>query len=88
MNATESALQFPCRFPIKAVGKADVELDLVVVEIVRRHVNDIREGAVVSRNSKGGKYTAVTVTIEATSKAQLDGIYRDLSACPDVIMAL
>lgn len=88
MNETESALQFPCRFPIKALGKADVELDLLVVEIIRRHVRDIREGAVTSRTSKGGKYTSVTVIIEATGKEQLDGIYRDLSACPDVIMAL
>ena len=88
MSKTESALQFPCRFPIKAVGKADVELDLLVVEIVRRHVGDIHEGAVTSRASKGGKYTSVTIVIEATAKEQLDGIYRDLSACPDVIMAL
>ncbi|MGR8934712.1 MAG: YbeD family protein [Gammaproteobacteria bacterium] len=88
MNETESAMQFPCRFPIKAVGKADAELDIVVVEIVRRHVGDIREGAVTSRASKGGKYSAVTITIEATSKEQLDNIYNDLSACADVIMAL
>jgi putative lipoic acid-binding regulatory protein len=88
MSAAESALQFPCRFPIKAVGKAGVELDILVVEIVRRHVRDLREGAVTSRASKGGKYTSVTILIEASSKEQLDGIYRDLSACPDVLMAL
>jgi putative lipoic acid-binding regulatory protein len=88
MIETDSALRFPCRFPIKAVGKAGVELDMLVVEIVRRHVRDLREGAVTSRASKGGKYTSVTVIIEATGKEQLDGIYRDLSACPDVIMAL
>lgn len=88
MSETETLLQFPCRFPIKAVGKTDVKLDIVVVEIVRRHVSDLHEGAVISRASKGGKYTSVTITIEASSKEQLDNIYQDLSACPDVIMAL
>ena len=38
--------------------------------------------------AESGKYDAVTVTITATSKAQLDAIYLDLTASPDVIMAL
>jgi putative lipoic acid-binding regulatory protein len=88
INGTECALQFPCRFPIKAVGISGVKLDLLVAEIVRRHVSDIHEGAITRRPSKGGKYTSVTVVVEATGREQLDNIYRDLSACPQVIMAL
>lgn len=88
MSETESLLEFPCQFAIKAMGKARDDFDAVVVEIVRRHVEDIREGAVTSRPSKGGNYTAVTVVIEATSRGQLDAIYLDLTACPDVLMAL
>lgn len=88
MIEQESALQFPCRFPIKAMGMSSIELDLHVVEIIRRHVDDIHEGAVTSRPSKGGKYTAVTVTITATSKQQLDAIYQDLTDSPLVLMAL
>ena len=88
MNDKESVLKFPCQFPIKAIGKADLELDLLVVEIIRRHTPNFGEGAVTFRPSKGGKYISVTVTIQATSKQQLDAIYQDLSDCPEIIMAL
>ena len=84
----DSLLEFPCRFPIKAMGKAELELDLLVIEIVRRHVADINEGAVTTRPSKDGNYIAVTVIIEASSKQQLDAIYQDLSDHPHVLMAL
>jgi putative lipoic acid-binding regulatory protein len=88
MSEQESVLQFPCQFPIKAMGTSTIELDLHVVEIVRRHVDNIHENSAQSRPSKGGKYTAVTVTITATSKQQLDAIYQDLTDSPHVLMAL
>jgi putative lipoic acid-binding regulatory protein len=84
----ETLLEFPCQFPIKAMGKSNIELDLLVIEIVRRHAPDIREGAVSTRPSKDGNYISVTVTVEATSKHQLDAIYQDLSDHPHVLMAL
>ena len=88
MNETESLLEFPCQFAIKAMGKSSENFDAIVVEIIRQHVNDIREGAITRRPSKAGKYTAVTVVIEATSRAQLDAIYQGLTDHPDVLMAL
>ncbi len=84
----ETLLEFPCQFPIKAMGKSDLELDLLIVEIVRRHVSEINEHAVTTRPSKSGKYIAVTVMIEASSKQQLDAIYQDLTDHPHVLMAL
>jgi len=84
----ETLLVFPCQFPIKVMGKTSSELDLVVVEIVRRHAPDLHEGAVTTRPSKDGNYLAVTIVIEATSKQQLDAIYQDLSDHPHVLMAL
>ncbi len=88
MSETESLLEFPCQFAIKAMGKSRDDFDTIVVEIVRRHVVDIREGAVSTRPSKGGNYLAVTVMIEATSREQLDAIYQGLTDHPDVLMAL
>ncbi len=88
MSETESLLEFPCQFPIKAMGKSRDDFDAIVVEIVRRHVSDISEGAVTSRASKAGTYTSVTVMIEATSREQLDAIYQGLTDSPDVLMAL
>ena len=88
MSEEETLLEFPCQFPIKAMGKNSPDFDSIVVAIVRQHVTDINEGAVKTRPSKGDKYLAVTVTIEATSKRQLDAIYQGLTDCPDVLMAL
>lgn len=84
----ESLLEFPCAFPIKAMGLADDELELLVVSIVRRHVPDLGEGAVKTRASGKGKYIAVTVTINATSQQQIDAVYRDLSAEDAIMLAL
>ncbi|WKJ91481.1 DUF493 domain-containing protein [Methylomonas montana] len=88
MSETESLLEFPCQFPIKAMGKSRDDFDAIVVEIIRRHVADIREGAVTTKPSKAGNYLSVTVVIEAHSREQLDAIYMGLTACPDVLMAL
>ena len=84
----QTAFEFPCEFPIKAMGHAADDFDLVVASIVRRHAPTLGEGAVTSRASANGKYLAVTVTIEATSRVQLDAIYQDLVACERVLMAL
>jgi len=88
MTEEQSTLRFPCYFPIKAVGITSSELDILIVQIIRRHVPDIQEGAVTSKLSRNGKYTSVTVTIQASSKQQLDAIYQDLSDAPEVLMAL
>ncbi len=85
---TETLLKFPCEFSIKAMGRAEPGFDLLVVEMVRNHVPDLHEGAVKSRPSKGGKWVSVTVTIQASSKDQLDAIYLDLTAHEKVVMAL
>ena len=87
-DTDQSPLQFPCTFPIKAMGRSSETFDALVVEIVRRHVPDLGESAVTVRSSAEGKYLAVTVTITATSRAQLDAIYQDLVACEAVMVAL
>jgi uncharacterized protein len=81
-------LEFPCVFPIKAMGRADADIAGVVVEIVRRHAPGFDETRLTLRSSSGGKWMAVTLTIEATSKAQLDAIYSDLTAHDQIVWAL
>jgi uncharacterized protein len=81
-------IDFPCQFPIKAMGKSDLELDLLVVDIIRRHTDSIKKGSVTTRPSKDGNYISVTVTITATSRPQLDAIYTDLSTHPHILMVL
>jgi uncharacterized protein len=84
----ETLLEFPCRFPIKAMGKTGEDFDSLVVQLVRRHAPDLNEAAVTLRESSGGKWVSVTIVIEATSKGQLDAIYRELSANEKVVWAL
>lgn len=84
----ESPFEFPCQFPIKAMGKNIADLDAIVVEIINRHVDNLSENAVRTRISKGAKFISITVEIEAQSKAQLDAIYTDLNACPNIVMTL
>jgi len=87
-TSAETLLEFPCEFPIKVFGLASDDFQADVVAIVQRHAELVAGEPVKRRQSQGGKYDAVTVTINATSKAQIDAIYQDLTASPIVVMAL
>ena len=80
--------QFPCSFPLKAMGYNDDDFEALVISIVRRHVPLFDEGAVTSRASDGGKYLSVTATFIADSREQLDGLYQELSDHARVLMLL
>ena len=81
-------LEFPCQFPIKVMGRAHDDFESLVATLVRQHAPDLGEAAIRSRPSKEGKFIAVTVTVTATSREQLDAIYTELTACEHVLMAL
>jgi putative lipoic acid-binding regulatory protein len=85
---TETCFKFPCEFPIKAMGKTCAEFEIAVLEIIHRHVPDLAEDAIKLRPSGKGNYTAITVTIQAQSREQLDAIYMDLTACELVAYAI
>jgi putative lipoic acid-binding regulatory protein len=84
----ETLFEFPCEFPVKAMGKCCPELEIAVIEIMNRHVADLGEGAVRMRPSSEGNYIAITITIQAQSRKQLDAIYMDLTACELVVYAI
>lgn len=85
---SETLLEFPCQFAIKAFGLSGDLLEAAVAEIVNQYVDDLAHDAIKQNQSKKGKYTSITVTIRATSKKQIDSIYIDLTACEHVVMAL
>jgi putative lipoic acid-binding regulatory protein len=87
-NDSESALQFPCDFPIKAMGLAVHDLEVIVGDIVREHAPDTTEEAFSRRASTNGKYISITVVVNAQSREQLDAIYQALTDHEYVIMAL
>ncbi len=81
-------IEFPTEFPIKVMGRKDVELARVTRAIVERHAGELRDDQVRERPSGAGNFLAVTFVIQALSQEQLDNIYRELTACDAVLMAL
>jgi len=79
MEQPETLLEFPCDFPLKIVGLAHAEFLSTMVEIVSRYAPDFDASTVTQKASSGGKYVSLTCTINATSKLQLDDLYRELS---------
>jgi uncharacterized protein len=88
MPDTDSALEFPCRFPIKAMGRNEPGFTEFVVDAVREHAGPLGDGDIHSRPSRGGRYLSVTVTFNAVSREQVDSIYRRLSATDQVLFLL
>ncbi len=84
----ELGMEFPCHFPLKVMGTNNDTFENDIVMIVRKHIPSLGEGAVSSKPSKTGKYLALTITFTADSKAQLDDLYREINAHPDVKMTL
>ena len=84
----DTLVEFPCEFPIKAIGRDNGKFRALVISLIQPHTEPLEDAAITTRPGSKNNYLAVTVTITATSKLQLDAIYMDLSAHPDIIMAL
>lgn len=84
----ETLLEFPCDFPLKVMGATRDGFAQAIVEVVLRHAPDFDAAKVEMRPSKAGNYLSITCTIRATSKSQLDALYRELTAHPWVKIAL
>ena len=83
-----SALAFPTAFPIKIMGRREGGFARSVLEIVRRHAPDFEPATMEMRPSRKGKYLSLTVTVNATSREQLDALYQELCDHPTVVMVL
>lgn len=84
----DTLLEFPCRFPIKAIGSQDNNFEDLVHALIKQHVPDLALEDLSTNASRSGKYISVTARILAESQEQLDAIYADLSANERVMMAL
>ena len=84
----QTLIEFPCEFPIKIMGARVDNFAQAVVAVVRSHAPDFDPATVQMRPSSKGNYLALTCTIHAVSQAQLDALYRELSAHPLVKVVL
>jgi putative lipoic acid-binding regulatory protein len=80
--------EFPSDFPIKVMGRRDGELRALTQAIIERHAGPQPESSIRTRTSADGNFLALTYMVHATSREQLDAIYRELTACKLVLMAL
>lgn len=87
-DASATLFEFPCEFPIKVMGRTQEGFAQAVVEVVQRHAPGFDATTVEMRPSRAGNYLSITVTIQATSREQLDELYRELSGHPMVKMVL
>ena len=84
----ESLIEYPSLFPIKVMG---VKVDGLVhaISIIARQFDPAFDASTIElRESKGGKYLGVTITVTAPSREQLDELYRTLSTHPMVKVVL
>lgn len=83
-----SPLRFPTDFPIKVMGRRVDEFAQAIVAVVTEHAPDFDPATLEMRASKEGNYLSLTVTVRATSRAQLDDLYRALTSHPLVRIVL
>jgi putative lipoic acid-binding regulatory protein len=81
-------IEFPTEFPIKVMGRRDSDLQQATRAIIERHTGPLGDERLKVRTSGDGNFLALTYTITAESRDQLDAIYRELTACKAVLMAL
>lgn len=84
----ETLLTFPCEFPIKMMGRDTPEFGKTLRMLVEKHVGPIDDAAIRKALSRNGNFVSITITVNAQSQEQLDGIYRDVTAHEEVLMAL
>jgi hypothetical protein len=85
---TDELLEFPCEFPIKMMGRDLPEFREAALAVIERHAGRVEEDAIRVASSSNGNFLSITVTITATSREQLDNIYRDLTNDEQVLVAL
>ncbi len=84
-NADNTPLEFPCRLGVKAMGHAGAGLAERAERIIADHASVLDVQTTGSRN---GRYVSVTVTIEAQSREQLEGLYQALHNDDAVMVTL
>ena len=81
-------IEFPCEYPIKVLGRSSDAFRGVVLEVFERHAPGFDQETITVRDSAKGTFTAITVTIVATGKEQLDALHKDLMATGHVQMVI
>lgn len=87
-TTTESLLTFPCAFPIKVMGRTQDGFAQAIVVVVQEYDPDFDPATLEMRASRAGRYLSLTCTVNATSRDQLDDLYRALTSHSMVALVL
>ena len=85
---SETLIEYPSNFPIKVMGSNVNGFMEAVSHVARSFDPGFDPKTVTTRLSTAGKYIGMTITITATSREQLDGLYAALTAHPMVKVVL
>jgi hypothetical protein len=88
MTEADELFQFPCEFPIKVLGRDSESFRSLTLAIVERHAGPLAAESITERLSRKGRFLALTYTIRAESRAQLDRIYQELTDSGIVLVSL
>jgi hypothetical protein len=88
IDPKDSLIEYPSDFPLKIFGEAKPEFAQTIADVVLAHAPDFDSATIEMRSSSNAKYISLTCTIRATSREQLDNLYRDLTSHPMVKMVL
>ena len=88
IDPAESLIVYPSLFPIKVMGLKVEGLVQAITHVAHQFDPGFDATTIELRESKGGKYLGITITVTATSRAQLDELYRTLSTHPMVKVVL
>jgi hypothetical protein len=84
----ESLIEYPSDFPIKVMGKSHPEFAQTLTQVVLQFDPGFDPGTVEMRPSSSGNYIGLTFVVRATSRQQLDDLYRALHGHPMVAVVL
>jgi putative lipoic acid-binding regulatory protein len=87
-EAPPSLIEYPSDFPIKIMGPMHDDFTQTMIDVVLGFDPEFHVGKLETRPSSNGNYLAITATVRATSREQLDNLYRALTSHPMVKVVL
>jgi hypothetical protein len=80
--------EFPCEYPVKAMGPNTDEFVIKIHELIKQHAPEVSRDSILCKTSSTGKYQSVTVLVYAQSKDHLINIYQEIRMVEEVVWTL
>ncbi len=88
MTDEPDIMEFPLDFPLKIIGRENQDFQALIIELLEPHTGELNRATMKFQASSKGTFVSLTINFTATSRAQLDRIYQELSDHPEVLFSL